>query len=388
MKILHVAPSIEQSYGGPTQSLAGYVAASTLAGCDVHIAAPRATEADSRRLRDQGANGVTVFESAGHGGAVRSRALVQWVSRNAASYDVIHVHGLFNFVSSFASRAVIKAGVPLVIRPFGTLSRYTFSHRRTALKRAWFTLLEKPNLDGAAGIHFTTSTERDEAAWHGLDLGRRAHIVPPPYLAQPSHHERARSGIGNTVLFVGRLHPVKNIEALVEAWAIVVRAIPDANLVIAGAGDNVYEAALRKRASDSGAGETISFPGFLSPAQRDEALAHAALFVLPSRHENFGMAALEALAAGVPVVFSPDVQLGDFVAGHHLGVITDPSPPALAAAIVQVLSDTSMRDRVANSGRDLVMSTYGAGSIGEKLRTMYLAVVETCRNHKTRTSTS
>lgn len=379
MKVLHVAPSIERSYGGPTRSLAGYVAAAQEAGIEAHVAAPHATPADVRRLDDAGARSVVMFDSSGKGGLARSPSLVKWVDQNAASYDVIHVHGLFNFVSSLSSKTAAASSAALVIRPFGTLSRYTFTHRRGLLKRGWFNVLEKRNLMRASGIHFTTATERDQAGWHNLPLAAKAHVVPPPYLDANMPGNPSSNAGRDAVLFVGRIHPVKNLEALLDAWPSVLRANPLLRLVIAGSGDPAYERTLQQRTSANGIGGSVSFAGFLSEQERDLALSRSVVFVLPSHHENFGMAALEAVAAGVPVVFSPQVQLGDFVSANRLGVVVDASPAPLARAINEVLSDHELRERVATSGRAIVNESYSSATIGQKLRTMYLAVLEVHR---------
>lgn len=371
-----MAPSIEQSYGGPTRSLAAYLAASVEAGIEAHVAAPHAQADEVRYLEESGSGSVVTFDSSGQGGLARSPSLVRWVARNAASYDVIHVHGLFNFVSSLSSKSAVSAGVPLVIRPFGTLSRYTFTHRRAMLKRGWFSVLERPNLLGASGIHFTTMTERDQAAWHRLPLNAKAHVVPPPYLHSDTGDQSPAALRRDTVLFVGRIHPVKNLEALIDAWPVVTSRHPDVKLVIAGSGAPAYERVLSDRAIVRGVSDKVTFTGFLSAPARDAALSKAAVFVLPSHHENFGMAALEAIAAGVPVVFSPHVQLGDFVAENELGVIADASPAPLADAIAGVLSNHELRSRVASQGRAVVTESYSVATIGQKLRTMYLAVLE------------
>ena len=381
MKVLHVAPSIERSYGGPTKSLAAYLSASVKAGIEAHVAAPRSVPADVNYMEHAGASSVFAFDASGRGGMARSPALVKWLKEFAGKYDVIHVHGLFNFVSSLSSKAAIASETALVIRPFGTLSRYTFTHRRGALKRVWFTVLEKPNVVGASGIHFTTVTERDEAAWHGLPIAEKAHVVPPPYV-HTAPFKRASSLARDTVLFVGRLNPIKNLEALIDAWPSVLRTNPLMRLVIAGAGESSYEKSLHQRAHTNGVNGSVSFAGFLSSRERDEALSKAALFVLPSFHENFGMAALEAIAAGVPVVFSPHVQLGDFVTENNLGIVADATAVPLAAAISASLADQELRDRVALSGKRIVSECYSAETIGTQLRTMYLAVLD--RQHRAR----
>jgi|SRR5687767_7490131 len=380
MKVLHVAPSIEQSYGGPTRSLAAYLSASVKAGLEAHVAAPQSVPADLNYLEHAGAASVITFESSGRGGLARSPSLVKWLDTRAKVFDVVHVHGLFNFISSMSSRSAVATESALVIRPFGTLSRYTFTHRRGLLKRAWFRTLEKPSLLGASGIHFTTIMERDEASWHGLPLAEKSHVVAPAYVHDGAAGHPAAPAERDTVLFLGRLHPIKNLEALLDAWPSVQRAHPLMRLVIAGSGEDSYERTLHARAHANGVSGSVSFAGFLPARQRELALSKAALFVLPSFHENFGMAALEAIAAGVPVVFSPHVQLGDFVTENNLGVVTDGSPAQLAKAISESLSDRELRERVAVRGRGIVEESYSSETIGSKLRTMYLAVLEYHRN--------
>ncbi len=313
-----------------------------------------------------------------------SPALVAWIKRNGRSYDVAHVHGLFNFISTFSARAALAARIPLVIRPFGTLSRYTFSHRRSAAKRLWFDALEAPNLTKASAIHFTTSAERDEARWHSLPLDAKAHVVPPPFLPAKAVADRGPAAERN-VLFLGRMHPVKNLESLVEAWSSVVAAFPEARLTIAGSGDRRYADRIRALADERGLGRSISFPGFLSGDRKASAFASAALFVLPSLHENFGVVLLEALASGVPVVVSDEVQLKDFVSTNNLGIVCGGDSQSLSKAIVAALNDDDLKSRVVASGMRLVESKYSAQAVGTALSAMYLAAVNNEPNLKAKT---
>ena len=379
MKILHVAPSIESAYGGPTQSLAGYTSASQMVGADVDIAAPLPTRREIDVLEEAGAHRVETFKGYGHGSTAASPSLVRWVRANARNYDVVHVHGLFNFISTFAARAAIAAGAPVVIRPFGTLSQYTFKHRRGWLKRMWFEALERPNIARAASIHFTTTTEKNEAEWNRLEIGARAHVVPPPFIPASSLVSRQTDPRNPVALFLGRLHPVKNLEALIDAWPAILEEQPDAVLRIAGQGSPKYTAELKRRAGKRG----IQFMGFLTGTEKAMMLQQASLLALPSLHENFGIAVVEAIAEGLPVVISEHVQLRDFVVANELGIVTTDSPQSIAAAILAAFSDLELHRRVSEKGRRLVSQTYSPEVIGNRLTSMYLSALKHHRERPT-----
>ncbi|MFN2601735.1 MAG: glycosyltransferase [Gemmatimonadaceae bacterium] len=376
MKVLHVAPSIAQSYGGPTSSLAGYVAAARLAGIDVTVTAPRCAPEDIEAFVSRaGKTELHLFRSVGGGGFAVSPTLVRWVNGAAKSFDVVHVHGLFNSISSLSARAASDAAA-VVLRPFGTLSRYTFRHRRTALKRAYFALLEKRNLRAAAALHFTSDAERSEADWHGVDFTGRAYVIPPPSLVEkPREVTHDNDDNASSVLFLGRIDPIKNLESLLDAWLLVRRANPSVILELAGEGDPDYVATLQRRANMNGVGSSVVFRGFASAEKKERLWRSAAVLVLPSHHENFGVVVLEALEAGIPVVVSPDVHLAEFVKSEGVGKVAVANPPILADAILSVLGDDAMRNHARNFGPSIVERNFSPLAIGKLLSEMYGAAV-------------
>ena len=379
MRVLHVMPSISREFGGPTEALLGYLEAGRRAGIEGDVVAPRCPPEDERRfVARAGSAEVTTFPLLGRGALAASPAMLRWLGAHAAAYDVVHVHGLLNLVSSLAARRCARDDRPYVVRPFGTLSRYTFSHRRAAAKRVYFHSLDVPALRRAGAVHFTTAEEREEAEWHGLGLGDRAHVVPPPWVpathpAPPAHDA---SGPGRRVLFLSRLHPKKGIELLLDAWPSVRARVPGAELVLAGSGEPSYVARLEARVMHSGgAGTGLRLAGFVGGEAKERCFAAADCFVLPSFHENFGVAVLEAIAAGLPAVVSPDVQLASFVRANGVGVVAPREPAALADAIVRVLGDAALRRRSALEGPSLVRARFSPESVGEGLASMYRAAL-------------
>lgn len=381
MNVLHIMPSISRVFGGPTEAMLGYAAAALEAGISTTVAAPMASAADTAafRARLDPAAELLTFATVGPGPLAISGPMLREVRRRRPAWDVAHVHGLFNLVSTLGSRTARRERLPLVIRPFGTLSRFTMTHRRSLVKRIYFELLERRNVAGAGAVHFTSDAERDEAAWHGVPLEGRGYVIPPPSLIDARPLPRAGPR-GDRVLFLSRLHPKKGIELLVDAWPAVMASRPAATLTIAGEGEAAYTDGLRARVMQSSpAPGEISFPGFVHGGAKSALLASAGVFVLPSQHENFGVAVVEAIAAGVPVVVSEGVQLAPWVREHGLGYVVERTPEALAAAIVRALGDDVLRARCEAHGAELVARSFSARSVGAMLRTMYEDVVSRAR---------
>jgi glycosyltransferase involved in cell wall biosynthesis len=378
VRVLHVTPSIRRSYGGPTESLVGYITAAQTAGIDVSVAAPRCPDEDARAFAARIGNAtVRLFPSFGNGAFAVSPALLRWVANESRSQDVVHVHGLFNAVSSLAARSCIKQQVPVAIRPFGTLSRYTFFHRRTKLKRAYLRFVERSNIERASAIHFTTDTERANGEWHGIAFGTRSHVIPPPV---PTTIQRPRVRRADTsepmVLFLGRIERIKNIESLLDAWPLVVRVIPRARLNIAGSGKASYLRTLHERLEGLGVASTVSFKGFADSRLKSELIDSASILVLPSHHENFGIAVIEALAASLPVVISRHVQLAGFVEANRFGLVSETSPPALAAAIVRCIGDRELHEHLRTNAHAALAASFSPVRVGRLLLQMYQHAIE------------
>jgi glycosyltransferase involved in cell wall biosynthesis len=360
IEVLHVMPNLTREFGGPVEALIGFVAAGAHAGVRSTVIGPACPPADRSYLQDQLPRDTRLLgERAG---------LLPAIARLAATADVVHVHGLLNPVSSAAAWLARARDRPVVIDPFGTLSHYTFTHRRRALKRLYFSAIDGPAVRRAHAMHFTTTAERDEAMWHGIDFTGRAHVVPPPWRATPT---APRVHSGETVLFLSRLHPKKGLDTLLAAWPLVRARRGAARLIIAGSGDERFVASLPRPSG-------VEFVGFVTGDQKAECLATADIFVLPSHHENFGVAVLEAVAAGVPAVVTPGVQLAPWIAERGLGVVTERDPEALATAILGALDDDTLRNRVAEQGAAAVTSDFGIARVAPALLDMYRSAMARC----------
>ncbi|MEP7001167.1 MAG: glycosyltransferase family 4 protein [bacterium] len=176
--------------------------------------------------------------------------------------------------------------------------------------------------------------------------------IVPVSSGVPDHLFRLRRREESFVLYLGRLDETqKGLDVLLDAFALVLRAKPDAQLRIAGRGP--HEAVLRARTQALGIQSSVQFLGAVTDAERDVLFSSAACQVVPSRFEGFGIAAAEALAAGVPLIVSDDPSLVEIVGADGSAGRTSPrgDAHALSAEILALISDDDLRVRLSVGGR-------------------------------------
>jgi glycosyltransferase involved in cell wall biosynthesis len=145
--------------------------------------------------------------------------------------------------------------------------------------------------------------------------------------------------------------------------------VPDAHLVLAGRGAPEYERHLRAEADRLGVRAT--FAGFVEGPAKEALLAEAAVFALPSHRENFGIAVVEAMAAAVPVVVSPGVDLSGDIAAAGGGRVAARTPEAVADALVDLLSDPTAAAEAGRCGRAYVERAFAPAVVGRQLLHLY-----------------
>ena len=356
MRILHVTPYFAPAfvYGGPPRSVLGLCRALQSAGADVDVVTTTANGAEELPPSVTGQATfdnvrVTYVPRSFPKRYFRSAALTPLLDARESSYDLVHLHGCWNLFGWTAARWCRRTGVPYVLSPRGMLLPWSFDHGRM---RKWvsYRLVEARTLRGARFLHATSQEESD--AIGALQLGAEVVLVPNGLddldapLPDRSDAFRARCGVqpGDfLVLFLGRLHPKKGIEVLVEA----LRRLPTerVRLLVAGAGEPEYVERLQAAARDLTLTDRVHFAGHLNGDDRRLALASADAFALTSHSENFGLSVAEAMAAGLPVVVSrncPWPQIEAWRAGLWVENTADAVSSALAALVGDRLAARAM----------------------------------------------
>jgi glycosyltransferase involved in cell wall biosynthesis len=306
-------------------------------------------------------------------------SIVKTLRRTIATYDVAHIHWLYNFACIAAARAAIAAGVPFVVQPNGSLDPHLREKNRL-VKRLYLATVGRPLLEAAAAIVFTSEQERVLASYGAR---RPAWIVPVGLDASsfqdlpPAGTFRAAFPVidGPFLLHVGRLSRQKGLDLLLGAFA---RLRPDRHnlsLVLAGPDAEGYGGSLRRLAQELGVGDRVLFTGMLTHEMKLAAFVDAELFVLPSYAENFGAAITEALACGLPVVMSDRVNIHREMAAAGVATVVECSVDSVAQGIESALDDVATRRRIATAGPALVRARYTWDAIIPTLVARYAEVL-------------
>jgi glycosyltransferase involved in cell wall biosynthesis len=349
MKVLHVIPAVASRYGGPSTAVLQMCRALAAAGTSVEIAT---TDADgpgrlNARLGEATEiDGVParVFARQWSEAFKYSRPLAAWLDGHMSDYDVVHVHALLSHACVAAARACRRHGVPYIVRPLGTLDPWSLAQKPWR-KRLLLAAGGRAALAGAAAVHYTAAEEQRlvEASFPTqggfvAPLGIDDHLLQREPLTMD---ERPRP---LTLLAMSRLHPVKALDVLIDAFAMATTRIAEPwQLVIAGDGDAAYVRGLHERAARSPAAPHIRFAGWTDGAAKTSLLREAGLYVLPSHHENFGVSLAEALACGTPAVVSRQVLVASELEAAGAGWVTGNDVDALADTLATAMRDPGAR---------------------------------------------
>lgn len=376
MKILHVTPYYLPAvrYGGPIYSISGLCESLVKLGHEVTVFTTNVDGPDTIKqatCNPQVINAVEVlyFNSPFLRKMFWAPALWKHLEGAASDYGIIHIHTSFVWPSFIAAYVAKKHGIPYIFSPRGMLDQSLFSRKSWLFKWVWFLVFGKSILRHAAKVHVTADRER--SAIERL-FNENCHYINIPNGVNGSEDSTSRDfldvEIKNTVMFLGRIHPIKGLDRLIRAWSHVRTA---ANLVIAGNDDDNYSVELTKLAKKYGVQNRISFRGPVYGIEKWSLLAGAQCFVLPSYSENFGNVVLEAMLSGCPVVVTTEVGAAEVVEAAGAGIVTDGDPQLLANAINRILDDPILSEGMGEAGRDIAINKYSWDFIALDMARVY-----------------
>lgn len=334
MRILRSIRSVNPEHGGPIEGIKQVSRVHEQAGHSVEIVsldAPGEAWVKECPLKVHALGPV-------RGKFGYSRELVPWLRRNARNYDAVVVNGIWQYNSLGVFRALRHVPTPYYVFPHGMLDpwfkhAYPLKHLKKWLYWPW---AEYRVLRHASAVCFTCEEER-RLARESFWLYRCKEKVVSYGTATPAgdpevqkrlfleHYPELRGT--RIVLFLGRIHPKKGCDLLIQAFAKVLKepvmsgTIAPLHLVMAGPDQTGWAAQLQSLAASLGVRDRITWTGMLTGELKLGALRSAEVFILPSHQENFGIAVAEAMACGVPVLISNKVNIWREVQEDRAGLV-------------------------------------------------------------------
>lgn len=375
MKVVHYIKRIRLADGGVVRAALDTAAAIAAAGVETVLVTT--DPADVPSLWKDGTLGVPriVVLQAPVGPLRRLSAVaVRTVMQHAADADAVHLHALWNLSNTQLADAAHRAGIPTVLTVHGMLGDWSMSVSRLK-KTAFLTLYGRALLGRAGVVHLTCQEELDQASkWFSNPC--RAVIPLPIDLTDFRPKPDPDNLEPPTVLFLSRLHPVKGVDILLRAMAILRSRGIAFKLVVAGPGEKGYVASLRQLADKIGIASSTEFVGPVFGELKLRTYARADIFALPSEHENFGIVWAEAMACGVPAVVTRGVGPWKEIVSSGGASVAERSPEGIAEAIAPLLLDGSRRAEFSRNAHRWVREYLDPATVTPRYLAMYSRLKE------------
>ena len=384
MRILHLSPYYRPAYafGGVVRAVEGLAGAMVKRG---HQAAVLTTDALDQKRRYDGAadewiDGVRVLRRPNAAPWLRGklnlstpRGLKKTAAAILPNVDLLHVHEFRTAENLLATPIAQTLNKPIVLSPHGTLA---LGVGRSRLKTGWDRLFSGQVTRRIAHVIALTEAERNDAKtlWQALGQSQMPTFSVIPngihlrhFADLPDANDfRRRYGLGEmpTVLFMGRLQRRKGLDVLIQAFQQA--NVEHSRLLIVGPDEGMMKAIQALAAGD----KRIVIAGYLSGEERRRALAAGDVFALPAVGEGLSMAALEAMAAEMPVILSPGCNMNE-VETVGAGYVAAASADAFAAKLRLLLVDSGRRTRMGKAAHKLIAQNYTWDTIAIQLESVY-----------------
>lgn len=281
--------------------------------------------------------------------------------------DIYHTNGLWRYCNHAPAVVARQKGKPFVLTPHGMLYPEALQHSKWQKKLLGWAYVNR-DIREAACIHVTCEEEMQHI--RALGLTNPVAVIPNPI---PETHlkEYVLKAKKVTFGYLGRLHPRKRIERVIEALALLSEEERQkCELVIMGSGEPSYEVFLRERVAHLGL-SNVRFLGFVEGEAKERQLAQIHALFVPSDFENFGMIVAEALREGTPVFASTGTPWR-VLQEKGCGWWQEPTPENIKTVMRELLSMTPEKlDEMGRIGRSLVAEQFSDQAVAQQMKELY-----------------
>lgn len=383
MKVLRVIPTLDPEMGGPQTTIVNAAIAERRALLEptivftgdersVQATAPARARLDAAGVRTLMFPRTRWLPSSLVSRWGISRQMSVWLLRNAHRYDVVHVNYVWAWSTLVAAIAGSRAGRPVVMTAHESLTRFGIETRsgsanhKTKLWRQAKLCMRGFLMRYIDLIVMTSEMEQADS----IKPNERTVVIPHAVVADPPEEPLTEPPFPPLVIgYIGRLHPKKNLEVLLRAVASLGTS---AKVIVCGDGDPSYRAQLHRLADELSLTARVEWRGHVDAAGRTDLFAQSHVVAMPSAYECFGMAAAEAMAAGVPVIVSRTTGVASVVDEYECGKLVEAGDvDGLRAALADIANDASWRRQARSNSLRAASAAYSYNSYGGQMATIY-----------------
>ena len=314
-------------------------------------------------------------------------ALAKACRNKVPDFDIVVLQSLFSYGTGAATKACKQAGIPYIIQPHGQLLPWSL-RQKWLKKQIFLTFMGRTYLNEAAALHCTVPSEAEALN----QLGIRAPKLVIPNGIEFDHFAnllvrgmiRQRFQIpddARLLLFLGRLHPKKRPDLAVEALTAAQSLPGETHLLLAGPDKMQLIPKLQAQAQHFGCANRLHVTGLLQGDEILSVLADADLFLMPSEpeSENFGMSAVEAMAAGLPILVSEGVPIGHWAELAGAGRMIPCTADSFRRATCELLALPNQLKEMGKRGQELAHQRFEISSVARQMLAQYKSIIETGR---------
>jgi glycosyltransferase involved in cell wall biosynthesis len=304
--------------------------------------------------------------------------LIKKTRNDVKDFDVIHLHGFWSFQNIVLHHFARKNSIPYVLQAHGSLPG---SNSHKVLKKLFNSLFGTKILEGASKLVAVSQTEVDQYLAQQIPMHRIATIPNGVDLSRLKSRKgvfRKKYSIDNNkriILFIGRLHPMKGVDILIQAYARLVEEFDDILLVFVGPDDGCLDY-LKNQVMLLGLSDRIVFTGPLYGQEKFDVYKDSDIFVLPSRYEIFGLVLIEASAFSLPIIASNLPSISEIIQDGRTGrLFTSGLVQSLIEKISEALQNPEKSRKMAENNRLVSEQRYDINQVAESVETLYLELI-------------
>jgi len=300
------------------------------------------------------------------------------------NYDLIHLAGIFDFYSI----PVVSMDLKFIYSSHGTFMKeaYKMMKLKKMKKDFYMNIIGKKILKKAKFIHLLTQEEKEQFLEFYPEFENKVRIIPNGLDLSQFEIDLNKSDLINKypqlknkkiILFLSRINWIKGLDILIPAFAKLYNEDKNYHLLIVGKDDgDGYEKKVRQWVNDYGLIDAVTFTGLLTGKDKLMAFYGSDLFVLPSYSENFGVAVVEAMACGIPIVVSDKVGISREIIQYNAGTIVKTNVEDVYNGIKNVFSNLDKAKEMALNGKKMVHNLYDINKVADEMIKMYQEAID------------